>query len=228
MPRLLVAIALAAAMAAPAAAAQLSEITVTVEGRASTMPDVATAAFTISTYASTAASATGDNNERYDRLLKALAQLGIRESDVRTTSFNVSYNPPPKPPAMPEQGARYGYSAYRGLSVTVRRLPSVGQVIDSAVSAGVTDVNGVTFDNADPRREYAQALQDAVQQARVQAQAMAGAAGLRIVRIKSMQEGPPNRVLPVMMKAAAAPAPTQIEPSPVETSATVTVTYEAQ
>ncbi len=231
MTRLLAAIVLAVSVLAPAAAAQLSEITVTAEGRASAMPDMATASFAISTYATTAASATSDNNERYERLLHALRGLGISENDVRTTSFNVSYNPPPTPPATPEQGARYGYTVSRGMNVTVRRLSLVGKVIDTAVSAGVTDVNGVTFDTSDTRRQYAQALQDGVQQARAQAQAMAAAAGLHIVRVKSMQVGGPNRVTPVVegpMFRAAAAVPTQIQPSSVETTATVTVTYESQ
>jgi uncharacterized protein YggE len=60
---------------------------------------------------------------------------------------------------------------------------------------------------------------------------MAAAAGLRIVRIKSIQEGAPNRIVPMaqaqVFRGAAPPAPTQIEPSSVETTATVTVTYEA-
>ncbi|HLI95648.1 MAG TPA: SIMPL domain-containing protein [Candidatus Baltobacteraceae bacterium] len=232
MTRLLAAIALAVSVCAPAAAAQFSEITVTAEGRSTAMPDMATASFAISTYASTAASATSDNNERYGRLLDSLRALGIKESDIRTTSFNVSYNPPPQPPAMPDQGVRYGYTVSRGIDVTVRRLSLVGKVIDTAVSAGVTDVNGVAFDNSDSRRQYAQALQDGVQQARAQAQAMAAAAGLRIVRVKSMQVGGPNRITPVVegpvFRAAAAPVPTQIQPNSVEVTATVTVTYESQ
>jgi uncharacterized protein YggE len=224
---------LAAATLAPAAAAQISEITVTADGHSTAMPDMATATFAISTYASTAGSATSDNNERYRRLLNALQQLGLREDDVRTTAFNVSYNPPPKAPAVPEQGVRYGYTVYRGITVTVHRLAAVGKVVDTAVAAGITDVNGITFDNSDPKRQYAQALQDAVQQARSQAQAMAAAAGLRIVRVRTMQEGGPTRILPmaraqVFAAPAATPAPTQIEPNPVQTTATVTVTYEAQ
>jgi uncharacterized protein YggE len=232
MTRLLTAVVLAGAMLAPAAAAQFSEITVTAEGRATAMPDMATASFAIATYASEAAPATSDNNERYRRLLDALERLGIRQGDVRTTSFNVSYNPPPKPPAAPEQGVRYGYTVYRGITVTARPLTSVGKVIDAAVAAGVTDVNGVAFDSSNARAQYTRALQDGIEQARAQAQAMAVSAGLRLVRIKSIQEGAPNRILPVaeaqVFRAAPAAAPTQIEPSSVETTATVTVTYEAQ
>lgn len=220
------------ALAAAPAAASPTEITVTAEGRASTMPDMATAAFTISTNAATAAAATSENNVRYDRLLRALHGLDISTSDIRTTSFSLNYNPAPKPPDVPQQGQRYGYFVYRGISVTVHRLAGLGKVVDAAVEAGVTDVNGVSFDTADTRGQFAQALADGVRQARAHAEAMAAAAGLHVVRVKNMQEGTPSRILPSMQaavfRAAPAPAPTQIEPSAVETRATVTVTYEAQ
>jgi uncharacterized protein YggE len=61
---------------------------------------------------------------------------------------------------------------------------------------------------------------------------MAAAAGLHVIRVKSMQQGYPEVPAPRVMMAAAIPAPaappTNIEPSSVEVTATVTVTYEAQ
>ncbi|HKU67912.1 MAG TPA: SIMPL domain-containing protein [Candidatus Baltobacteraceae bacterium] len=232
MTRLLALAALFMLFAAPAAAAAPSEITVTAEGRSSTMPDMASANFTISTNASSAAAATSENNARYNRLLEALARLGIAKSDIRTTSFSLNFNPPPRPPDAAQPGQRYGYFVYRGVGVTVRQLSLVGKTVDAAVGAGVTDVNGVSFDTSDTRGQFAQALRDAMAQARTHAQAMASAAGLHIVRVKVMQEGVLSHPIPLLQaevfKAAPAPVPTQIEPSAVETRATVTVTYEAQ
>lgn len=232
MIRLLTSLALAALLTAPAGAAQVSQITVTADGQASAMPDMAQTSFTISTSADTAAAATSENNTRYDRLMHALRALGIDESDIRTTSFNVNYNPPPKPPDVPQQGQRYGYSVYRGINVMVHRLALLGKTIDTAVASGVTDVNSVSFDTSQKREQFAAALRDGIVQARTQAQAMAAAAGLRIVRVKDIEEGAPSRVLPMVQaavfKAAPAPALTEIQPSAVETHATVTVTYEAQ
>jgi uncharacterized protein YggE len=231
MTRLLALAVLFVLFAAPAAAAAPSQITVTAEGRSSTMPDMATANFTIATSAQSAAAATSDNNARYNRLLEALAKLGIAKGDVRTASFSLNYNPPPKPPEVPQQGVRYGYQVLRGITVTVHELSLVGKTVDSAVEAGVTDLNGVAFDTSDAGGQFARALRDAIEQARAHAQAMASAAGLHIVRVKVMQEGVLSRPVPLVQAQvfrAAAPVPTQIEPSAVETRATVTVTYEAQ
>lgn len=230
MTRFFALLALLTMLAAPATAAPLPEITVSAEGQASTMPDMALAAFSISTGAATAAQATSDNNARYERLLRGLAAIGIAKSEVRTTSFSLNYSAPPKPPDVPSQGQRYGYFVYRSVTVAVKQLALVGKTVDAAVGAGVTDVNSVSFDTSDKSGQFTRALRDAVRQARLHAEAIASAAGLHIVRVKAMQEGEPSRILPLgqpVFKAAAA-VPTTIEPSAIETRATVTITYEAQ
>jgi len=231
MTRILSLTALFALLAAPAAAAAPTLITVTAQGQSSTMPDMASASFTIATNADTAGAATSDNKARYNRVLAALAGIGIGKSDIETTSYGLSYNPPPKPPDVPAQGQIYGYSANRSLRVTVHRLTEVGKVIDTAVASGITSIDGVSFDTSNRPAQFARALRNAVEQARLHASAMASAAGLRIAHVKEMQEGsPPVLVRPGVtadMYVAKA-VPTEIEPKAVQTSATVTITYEAQ
>jgi uncharacterized protein YggE len=208
-------------------------ITVSAQGRASAMPDVATESFTIATNAQNAASATSDNNARFERLMGALQSLGIARSDIRTTFYNVNYTPRPQA-AMPVQPPeRYGYFVSRGIEVTVHNLQTVGKAIDSAVASGVTDIGGVSFGVTDNRKIYTQALRSAVSDARARADAMAAAAGLHVVRVKSMQQGyaetpVPRLAMAAAMAAPAPPPPTAIEPSNVEVTAVVTITYEAQ
>jgi uncharacterized protein YggE len=125
---------------------------------------------------------------------------------------------------------RYGYFVYRGVTVTLHRLPLVGKAIDAAIGAGVTDIGGVAFGVSDRKGQQQQALRAAVADARAQAEAMAAAAGLHITRIRTMQQGfasPPVPMVREMALPKAAPAPTEIEPSSVETQATVTITYDA-
>lgn len=240
MTRLILAAIAAASLLAPAAAIAgpaATQIVVTGQGSSSAMPDMATEMFTLSTNADRAADAAGDNNARYERLTKALQALGIPAADIRTTSYNVSYTPPPPPqPSQPGNVVpareRSGYFVYRGVSVTLHKLSLVGKAIDAAIGAGVTDIGGVNFGIADRKAQQAQALRNAVRDARTQAEAMAAAAGLRIVRVRIMQQGFSSMPVPMVKMAAdmgPAPAPpTQIEPGSVETQATVTVTYDAQ
>lgn len=235
MNRLLVSAALAVLLlAAPAAAAAAAppEITVTAQGRSSTMPDMATVSLAISTFASSADRALSDNNTRYNRLVQALTGVGIAKSDVQTSSFNLNYNPPPEPPQKPSPDQRYGYTVQRWLTISVHRLPLVGKAVDAAAGAGVTDVGSVNFTASDSAGQYAQALRNAVAHAYERAKVIAAASGLHALHVKSISEGGANVLVSPRMTAdvyRAGPAvPTQIEPSAVETTATVTVTYEAQ
>lgn len=218
-------------------------ITVSAQGRASAQPDMATETLTISTNAATAAAATADNNSRFARLMSGLESIGVPKSDIQTVSYAISYTPPASPaPAMTVPGAAgaplpvpgtqpSGYFVNRSVQVTLTRLDLTGKSIDTAVAAGVTDIGGVTFGVRNNAAQLASALQSAVAAARRQASAMAQAAGLHIVRVRTLQQGYAEAPVGRVMMASAIPAPappTTIEPSNVEVIATVTVSYEAQ
>lgn len=217
-------------------------ITVTGQGSASQAPDMATLSANVVTNDDAAARATSENNSVYQRLVSALAGLGLTESAITTTYYNMNFVPRP----VQEQSAagaqrasypiynreRYGYVVTRSLSIKIAGTSRVGKVIDAAVAAGATDVNGVNFGVENSRAGYVRALRAAVEDAQSQANAMASAAHLRIVRIKSMSQGYPQ-VFPSPMRMGVTAdvystnVPTNIPASDVHVSATVTITYEA-
>ncbi len=217
-------------MAAP------TTITVVGQGSASSMPDVATVSLSIRTIADTASQATSDNNAIYDRLIRALGGLGISGTAVRTTSFNVNYNPPPQPQpgaaAVRPEGGPYGYTVSRGIAATAKSTSQVGKLIDAAIAAGVNNIDSVDFGIGNPDRQKAIALREAVADARAQAQAIAAAAGMRIVGIKTMDVGAVNvplvRGVQADTYAAKAAVPTVLPPSNVSTQTSVTITFNAQ
>ncbi len=212
-------------------------ISVTGQGHVSAAPDMATESFTIATNSASAVQAASDNNARYQELVSKLRALGIPQSAIKTGSYSMYYTAPQQPePASsgaPVTRNPSGYFVNRDVQVTLHDLASVGRVIDAAVAAGVTGTGGVAFGVSDTRGLFARAVASAVTDARTQALAMAQAAGLRIVRIHSMQQGgyvPMTFPGPVPMAriADAAAPPTQIEPHAVDANASVTVVYEAQ
>src|SRR5579872_3108593 len=204
--RILTALVLAVLVPATAQAAP-TQIVVTGEGIASAMPDMATVSFTISTAASTAAAAMSENNSRYNKMAANLQALGVASADIQTTSYNLNYSPRPAPPDVPAPGQRYGYFVDRSIDVTLHRTALVGKAIDEAAAAGVTDIGGVAFGVSDRKGQLAIALRAAVSDARLQAQSLATAAGLHIVRVRKIEQGyqavPPPQ--PMMKAMAAAP-----------------------
>jgi uncharacterized protein YggE len=206
-----------------------STVTVSGSGTISRDPDRATLSVAIVTSDDAAANATSANNRLYSALLERMRGAGINASAVKTSGYELNFVPKPapndnyKPP-------RTGYIVTRSLSIVVDNLSTVGAVIDAAVAAGVTQVNGVAYGLRDERGAHAAALAAAVADAAAQATAIAQAAHLRVGAVRRMstvQSAPVFAPQVLRMSVAStAQVPTQITPSAVEVNANITVTYQ--
>lgn len=204
-----------------------STVTVSGSGTVSRDPDRATLALRIETNDDAAANATSANNRIYNALLERLRGDGISASAIKTASYELNFVPKPaandsyKPP-------RTGFVVSRDLLVSIDNLPSVGSVIDAAVAGGVTQIISVNFGIRDDRKARAAALAAAVQDGAAQATAIAQAAHRHlgaIRRISTVQNTPVFTPRMMSVAASAAQPPTEITPSAIQVSATVTITY---
>jgi hypothetical protein len=208
-----------------------STLNVQGDGVVERAPDVARLSAQIVTNDDSATLSTSKNNDIYNRLQSALTPLGISGDALRTAAYNVVFIPHPPaglPPA--QQQARYGYVTTRSLALTISNLQNVGKAIDAATSAGVTSVGGVNYDLKDRKSAFRAALGVAMLDARQSAQAVAGAGGLTLVRIRSVTVGyqyvPLVQPAAMMRAAAPPPTPTDIQPGgPISVSAHVDVTF---
>ena len=232
----------------------LTTISASGQATVSAAPDIAVVSFSIASRASTAEQATAANNTIYAHFNTGMRTIGIAAPDIKTTSYGLNHVPPPPPcPPMPMQSQSaapnaeiaqsypqcvrdpqtWGYFVNRSMSVTVHRLDLVGKVIDTAVAAGVNNVDGVEYAIADTKAFYLRALGQAIVSARTQGDVMAQAAGLHIVRVQSINSSNaiPFRMASAMMAKSAGlyAAPTQISPpSSLDVTANVSVVYLAQ
>lgn len=221
-----------AVLGANASAAQSAstEITAFGSGSVSVQPDMATLNATVETTTENAEDAISQNNARYERIVEALTRLGVARADIALTYYNVNYNPRPQVLPPTPTGERYGYTVSRNFSVKVRRIASAGRASDAAISAGATAINGVTFGLSDPSVARAQATRKAVAEARTNAQALAAAASLHIVGIRSIEltgGGAPGPV-PMMRAAAVSSAPTEFDQSNVNVTVSVSAVFLAE
>lgn len=192
-------------------------------------PDQAEVSIGVSNQQKTAQAAAADNANRTTAVVNAVKALVGHGDEVKTQQYSV--NPAysyPKPGGSPVID---GYNANNTVHVTLHDLASVGKVIDAAMQAGATNVNGVSFTLKNDEAVRQQALAMAAQKARANAEAIAKALGLRIVGVLEAQSGEASAVQPLykpMMaaRAMAAVAPTPIESGSVSVEATVTVTLE--
>ncbi|MEA2719139.1 MAG: uncharacterized protein QOJ39_1003 [Candidatus Eremiobacteraeota bacterium] len=200
------------------------------QGTVDRAPDRVVVSFSVVTNDDNAGRATSANNSAYNALLAKLRGVGIEPAAIKTTGYYLTYNQrPPQPnPQFPQ---RYGYVVTRNVAVSSDRTDQAGAIVDAGVAAGVTTVGGISFGLRDNRSAYRAALAGAVADAQAQADALAAAAHVRIVRILAMSAGSPAglprpfAVAGRVMTAQAA-VPTDVQPSDLSVTATVTVTYE--
>lgn len=216
----------AIATAAPAAAST-TEITASGTGTVSLPPDQATVNASLETNANNAEAAIAQNNTTYDRIVSALSKIGVARNDVTLSYYNVNYNPRPSGAAA-SGSERYGYTVSRSFAVVVRSIGKAGSVSDACLGAGATAINGVSFGLSNPAVARGQATNEAVAQARENAEALARAASLRIVGIKSIELGGAPGPVPMFRAVETAAPATQLDQSNVNVTVSVSAVFLAE
>src|SRR3954452_17562146 len=151
-----------------------SGITVVGTGTADVVPDVADWSFGVNSEAATASDALAANARVMNAVVDALRATGIEKADLRTDEVSLY-------PETADDGRTVtGYSASSTVTATVRTLGKAGQVVDAAVRAGATDVSGPTLRPSDTDVQYRQAVDDAFDDARAHAEAIAAKAGVAL------------------------------------------------
>jgi uncharacterized protein YggE len=202
-------------------------LTIAAEGEAKAVPDVATIQFGVLAKGATAEAAMAENARQMTSVLAALKKAGVADRSVQTTG--VSLNPDyvyaeREPPKVT------GYQSSNMVSAKVRDLKNLGKIMDALVSAGVNQMNGVSFGVDNPEPLLDRAREQAIKTARARADLYAAAAGMKVVRILSIQEGgamAPPMPMPMMAKAAdMGGASTPIQQGEAVLGVNVTVAFE--
>ncbi len=213
------------ALNAPVASADEHEfrrMTVNGQGEASAEPDMATLSIGVEVQAKTPGKALSDNAERMTAVMARLKDAGIAEKDLRTRQLGVW--PVYSERNQPERIA--GYRASNQLSVIIRSIDRLGDVLDQAVADGANRVNGPSFSIADPEPLLAEARDAAVKDAIAKAERYAAAAGVALGEVLSIDEaGGGAPILHRQMRAEAMAASTPIAPGESSVSASVTITF---
>jgi hypothetical protein len=213
------------------AARPLAHLDVSGQGSVDRVPDEVVVSFSIITNDDNATRATSAANTTYNALVASLRALGLDPAAIKTSSYGVNYNlRPPQP--NPQFQQRYGFVVSRVVAVTSAKTDQVGSIVDAGIAAGVTNVNDIAFGLHDNRAAYRTALAAAMADAGAQARAIAAAAHVRIVRVLAIGTG--GSVAPIrpvtrfaaVAGAAPPPVPTDVQPSSLSVTASVSVSYE--
>jgi uncharacterized protein len=212
----------AAAQSPPAGGVAGNGITVVGTGTADVVPDVAEWSFGVRSQGETASQALAANAATMKKIVAALKSAGVREADLRTQEVSVY-------PETTDDGRTVtGYSASSTVAATVRNLDAAGKTIDAAVSAGANDVYGPNLRPSDTDAPYRAAVDEAFDDARSHAEAIAAKAGVSLGAPVAIAEGGgslPGPILYDRATAAGAAEVAPVEPGTQQVSATLTVTF---
>jgi uncharacterized protein len=205
-------------------------VVVTGEARVSEAPDRVYIDIGVTTEAQRSEAATTRNAAKASAIVAAVKRVSGPTVQLTTTEYSV--NPSLRYPRGGGTPTIVGYTASNVVQVRLDDLTRVGRVIDAATEAGSNNVRDIRFALRDEQAARTEALRKAALNARQDAQALADALGLRVIRIRAVSEQSPE-ITPVpvyaqvteMRLAAAAPA-TPVEAGTLDVNATVTLTVE--
>ena len=202
-------------------------IRVTGEATVTVQPDQAQIDLGVVTQAEQSETAARRNAQRVEAVLSRLA--GVVGPDGKVETIGYSLRPDYRYPGDGREPAITGFTATNVVRMTLNDLDKVGRAIDAATASGANRIQALRFTLEDERTARAQALREAAASARAQADALAAALGVKIVRVLSASEsGPP--VMPVhdvaFARAESARVTTPIDPGTVEVRASVSLTVE--
>jgi uncharacterized protein YggE len=193
-------------------------------GRVIATPDVADVRVGVTVTRPTVAEARRDAAEVAARVLAAVTAQGVARADVRTETLTVQ----PDYEYLDRGPRLRGQQVSNRFAVTVRNLEVLAGVIDDALAAGATTLDGVGFRHHDPPALEREARSIAVRDARERAELLATEAGVKLGSVVSIAEtgaAPPPRPMAMYRMAAAEAAPTPVEGGSLEIVAGVEVTF---
>jgi uncharacterized protein YggE len=174
-------------LAAPALAQTVPPpaISVTGEANVSVAPDQAQIDGGVTSDAKTAREASDANNAAMGKVLLALKGAGIEAKDYQTSRLSLQ---PQYAPNRAGPSPITGYRASNRVTVRIRDVTKVANVIDVLVGAGANDIGGINFTVSQASKHLDEAREKAIADARRKAEIYARAAGVTLGEPISISE----------------------------------------
>lgn len=135
-------------------------------------------------------------------IVAALSQIGIQKTDIKTSNYSIM---PSYDYSKGGNGTITGYNGSATITVKVKDTSKLSDVITAATKAGANQVMGTNYSVDSPEKYREQARNNAIANAKEQAQKLATELGIRLGKVNNIVEatsdGGPQ---PMMFKAESA------------------------
>jgi len=160
------------------------------EGEATAMPDLAIITLGVVREAPTAREALDANNKAMAEVISAIKTFGVADRDLKTARLEIRprYDYPKKRDGT-QKTKLVAYQVRNSLTVRVRDLSKVGQLLDNSVALGVNEGGGLAFVNDNVSAIMTEARRKAVSDAMDKAKTLSDAAQVKLGPIIDISEG---------------------------------------
>lgn len=216
----------APATTAPSGASHTIEVSAS--GQASAQPDLGVLRVGVEATSDDPTVARTRVAENVSAVRSALEEMGIGTDQIRTVDYNLWEDREQR--RADGEKPQTTYRARHVLLIEVSDIDRLGAVIDASVDAGVTNIHDVRYTlSEETRRELRkEALSDAMQNARGQADTLADESDLQVTGVDTVSTSDVSFPRPrYEMAAADGGGGTAIETGSVTVSANVAVVYNA-
>lgn len=181
----------------------------------------------------TAQEALLENSSKMQDVISGLKEAGLTKEEYQTGKFSITptYTPYPKNPPSDWKQTINGYEVKNSIFIQTAALDTGGKYIDIANKAGANSVDNIAFTIRDHRAFWDEAVSTATAYAMHDAETIAHAANLKLVRILSITLDNNSNLTPrtnnlYFAKGMASEAAPPLEAGDVAITANVTISYE--
>ncbi len=206
-------------------------IAVNGEGKEIGTPNIAVTDIGLVTEKADVASAQKENTDKMNKLISEVKKKGIKDADIQTSNYSVY----PKYDYTNGKSNISGYSVNQTVTLKIRDLNKISDVLAKVGEVGVNQVNSLNFTIDDTENLRAAAREKALISAQEKALTLAKDLGVKLVRVVSYNEYVPTDAYTVksypmaagMGGGVSAPAP-DIQSGSLDVKVDVTVIYEIE
>lgn len=199
-------------------------IIVTADGVVESPPDFAIIQLGVSVQDKTADKVYQQTNETVNNIIDALQKLGVKKDEIKSVDFGFS----PQYDYSNGKQQFIGYQMRHNLSVQVKKIENIGNIIDHAMFAGANTVTQISFGFQDPEKLKSQARIKAIDAAGKKAKEIADAANIKLGKILQISEYSYPYEGRTVETAAMGGGGAVIAPGTSSVHASVTIRYEIQ
>lgn len=218
-------------LAKSAGKAPVEQKTITIDGtgKVTAAPDIGTVDVGFITEGKNVQTIQQENVIKMNKLVGTIKKLGIEDKDIQTSQYSIY----PQYDYTNGKSVLSGYTVSQSVTIKIRDLTKVSDVLSRAGESGANQVGGLNFTFDDPENLKVQARDKAITNAKTKAETLAKSLGIKLGRIVGFTESGSSPSPYPLYKSdmayglgGAAPAAPQIETGSEDITSDVSITYE--